>query len=45
MVNRLYVHIPMRLAVTSRAKVDAEGALWRDAVEATHQPFNMKNGS
>jgi 6-phosphofructokinase 1 len=45
MVNRQYVHIPMRLAVTSRARVDPEGALWRDAVEATHQPFSMKAGT
>ena len=45
MVNGQFVHIPMKVAVTSRSVVDPEGPLGRDAVEATHQPFSMKNGS
>lgn len=38
-----FVHIPMRLAVTTRNCVDPEGKLWRDVVEATGQPQLMKN--
>jgi 6-phosphofructokinase 1 len=43
MVNRQFVHIPIRAAVSRRNYVDPEGPLWRDAVDATQQPFNMQN--
>jgi len=43
MVHGEYVHLPMRVAVSSRSHVDPEGSLWRDAVDATQQPFSMKN--
>jgi 6-phosphofructokinase 1 len=43
MVNGEFVHLPMAVAVSSRNHVDPEGALWRDAVDATQQPFSMKN--
>ena len=38
-----FVHVPMRLAVTTRNCVNPEGKLWRDVVEATGQPQLMKN--
>jgi 6-phosphofructokinase 1 len=38
-----FVHVPMRLAVTTRNCVDPEGRLWRDVVEATGQAQLMKN--
>ncbi len=43
MVNNEFVHIPMAVAVSSRRRVDPEGALWRDAVDATQQPLSLKN--
>lgn len=41
MVNDNFVHLPMALAVSQRKKVDPEGNLWRDVLEATHQPVQM----
>jgi len=38
-----FVHVPMRMAVTTRNCVDPEGRLWRDVVEATGQAQLMKN--
>ncbi|MGB4587098.1 MAG: ATP-dependent 6-phosphofructokinase [Rectinemataceae bacterium] len=43
LVNNEFVHIPMEEAVSRRKLVDPEGSLWRDAVEATQQPLNLKN--
>jgi 6-phosphofructokinase 1 len=43
MVHGQYVHIPVKAAVSSRNYVDPEGALWRDAVDATQQPPVMVN--
>jgi 6-phosphofructokinase 1 len=43
MVNREFVHIPIKAAVTRRNHVDPEGSLWRDAVDATQQPITMVN--
>jgi len=43
MVKGEFVHLPIAVATASRNHVDPEGALWRDAVDATQQPFNMKN--
>ena len=40
-----FVHVPIRLAVTTRNCVDPEGRLWRDVVEATGQVQLMKNPS
>lgn len=41
MVNDHFVHIPMEVAVSERKRVEPEGALWRDVLEATHQPIRM----
>ena len=43
MVHGQYVHIPVKAAVSSRSYVDPEGALWRDAVDATQQTPVMVN--
>jgi len=42
-VHNHFVHIPMRLAVAARKKVDPESSLWRDVIDATGQPMLMKN--
>jgi 6-phosphofructokinase 1 len=42
MVNDEFVHLPMKIAVT-RNRVDPEGSLWRDTLDATHQPPLMVN--
>jgi 6-phosphofructokinase 1 len=42
LVNNEFVHIPMRIAV-KRNFVDPEGSLWRDTLDATHQPILMAN--
>jgi 6-phosphofructokinase 1 len=43
MVHGRFVHIPVKAAVSRRNYVDPEGALWRDAVDATQQPPVMVN--
>ncbi len=43
MVNGEFVHLPIAVATSSRSHVDPEGALWRDAVDATQQPFTLKS--
>ncbi len=42
-VNDRYVYLPIKVAVSKRSHVDIEGALWRDVLENTRQPFSMKN--
>jgi 6-phosphofructokinase 1 len=44
LVNNEFVHLPMKIAVSRRNHVDPEGSLWRDTLEATHQPILMVNG-
>ncbi len=41
MVNDHFVHIPIGVAVSVRKRVEPEGDLWRDVLEATHQPIRM----
>lgn len=41
MVNDRFVHIPIEIAVSQRKRVEPEGDLWRDVLEATHQPIRM----
>jgi 6-phosphofructokinase 1 len=43
LVNNEFVHLPMKAAVAQRSKVDPEGNLWRDTLDATHQPILMVN--
>jgi 6-phosphofructokinase 1 len=42
MVNNEFVHLPTRIAI-NRNYVDPEGNLWRDTLDATHQPALMIN--
>jgi 6-phosphofructokinase 1 len=42
LVNNEFVHLPMKIAVI-RNHVDPEGKLWRDTLDATHQPTLMVN--
>jgi 6-phosphofructokinase 1 len=43
LVNGEFVHVPTRLAVSGRKKLDPEGALWRDVMDSTQQPLLMVN--
>ncbi|MCF0261972.1 MAG: ATP-dependent 6-phosphofructokinase [Sphaerochaetaceae bacterium] len=43
MMNNRFIHLPIKLAVSSRSRVDTESALWRDVLENTRQPNSMKN--
>jgi 6-phosphofructokinase 1 len=43
LVNDIFVHLPIEIAINKRNAVDPEGSLWRDVVGATHQPAIMKN--
>ncbi|MDR3337083.1 MAG: ATP-dependent 6-phosphofructokinase [Treponema sp.] len=42
LVNNEFVHLPMKVAV-HRNHVDPESNLWRDTLDATHQPTLMVN--
>ena len=43
LVNNEYVHLPIKMVVSRRNHVDPEGNLWRDTLDATHQPAQMLN--
>ncbi|RKX88076.1 MAG: ATP-dependent 6-phosphofructokinase [Spirochaetes bacterium] len=43
LVNNTFVHLPIKIAVSSRKYVDQESSLWRDVLENTRQPVNMSN--
>jgi 6-phosphofructokinase 1 len=43
LIHNEFVHIPMKVAVSHRNHVDPEGNLWRDTLDATHQPVMMVN--
>ena len=43
LVHDKFVYIPTEMAIASRNFVDPEGALWRDALDATGQPILMVN--
>ena len=43
LVNNKYVHLPIQMVTRRRNFVDPEGALWRDALDATRQPILMVN--
>ncbi len=42
-VNNVFVHIPIPVTVHERNRINPESSLWRDVIEATHQPLVMKN--
>jgi 6-phosphofructokinase 1 len=41
--NDMFTLVPIRLAVAKRKKIDTEGELWWNVLEATGQPAIMKN--
>jgi 6-phosphofructokinase 1 len=43
LVNNEFVHLPMKVVVSQRSHVDPESSLWRDTLDATHQPVLMVN--
>ena len=43
LVNNEFVHLPIKSVIASRNHVDPEGNLWRDTLDATHQPTLMVN--
>ncbi|MCQ2610546.1 MAG: ATP-dependent 6-phosphofructokinase [Treponema sp.] len=43
LVHQKFVHIPIKAVTAKRNAVDPEGALWRDALDATGQPILMIN--
>jgi 6-phosphofructokinase 1 len=40
--NHQFAHVPIRLAVSERKKIDPESALWNSVVTSTGQPRNMR---
>ena len=43
LVNNEFVHLPIKSVISQRNYVDPEGNLWRDTLDATHQPALMVN--
>jgi 6-phosphofructokinase 1 len=43
LVNNEFVHLPIKAVISRRNHVDPEGNLWRDTLDATHQPMLMVN--
>ena len=43
LVNNEFVHLPIKAVISHRNRVDPEGNLWRDTLDATHQPMLMVN--
>ncbi|AEF80473.1 ATP-dependent 6-phosphofructokinase [Leadbettera azotonutricia] len=43
LVNNEFVHLPIKTVISTRNHVDPEGNLWRDTLDATHQPALMVN--
>ena len=43
LVNNEFVHLPIKSVISHRNKVDPESSLWRDTLDATHQPAMMVN--
>ena len=43
LINNEFVHLPIKSVITHRNQVDPESNLWRDCLDATHQPALMAN--
>jgi len=43
LVNNRFVHLPIKAVISHRNKVNPESSLWRDTLDATHQPPLMVN--
>jgi len=42
LIHYHFVHVPIRMAVSSRNRIDPHKELWRDVIEATGQPLLLK---
>ncbi len=43
LVNNEFVHLPIKAVIAQRSRIDPESNLWRDTLDATHQPPMMVN--
>ena len=43
LVNNEFVHLPIKTVISHRSTIDPESSLWRDTLDATHQPPMMVN--
>jgi 6-phosphofructokinase 1 len=43
LVNNEFVHLPIDTVIVQRNKIDPEGSLWRDTLDAVNQPALMVN--
>ncbi|MCL2801902.1 MAG: ATP-dependent 6-phosphofructokinase [Treponema sp.] len=43
LVNNRFVHLPIKMVISHRNMVNPESSLWRDTLDATHQPPLMVN--
>jgi len=43
LVNNEFVHLPIKTVITHRNKIDPEGSMWRDTLDACNQPAMMVN--
>jgi 6-phosphofructokinase 1 len=43
LLNDHFVHVPSKMVISRRNRIDPESSLWRNVVEATGQPALMKN--
>jgi len=43
LVHNEFVHLPIKAVISHRSHVDPESNLWRDTLDATHQPALMIN--
>ena len=43
LVNNEFVHLPIKAVISERNHVNPEGNMWRDTLDATHQPALMVN--
>jgi len=42
LIHSLFVHVPIRLAVSGRKRIDPHQELWREVIEATGQPLLLQ---
>jgi 6-phosphofructokinase 1 len=42
LIHSQFVHIPIRLAISGRKRIDPHKELWRDVTEATGQPLFLQ---
>jgi hypothetical protein len=43
MINHVYVHVPIEIAVSERKIIDIKSQFWNNVLQATGQPSSMKN--